>query len=93
MPSIQNENKTCRSVATDSNGKPRPHSTHLEFDDVTIQLIRLRQENAELKESLRLEKKECTKLRALNDELGFKLEEHQREAREAEATKTTKVGS
>lgn len=96
MCSIQNESRSTarRSLDRLVNGsKPRPHSMHLEFDDMAIQLIRLRQENAELKESLRLERKESTKLRALNDELAHKLElcRREREAKEQEASSKPKV--
>lgn len=94
--SIQNESRSTarRSLDRLVNGtKPRPHSMHFEFDDMAIQLIQLRQENAELKESLRLERKESTKLRALNDELANKLEVYrrEREAREQEASAKPKV--
>lgn len=62
---------------------------HFDFDDdITLQLMRLREENAELRESLRLERKESTKLRALNDELGQKLDECQKELRENEISKS-----
>lgn len=65
---------------------------HFDFDDdITLQLMRLREENAQLRESLRLECKESAKLRAVNDELGQKLDECQKELRENEITKS-KVG-
>lgn len=92
--SIQSDDRYGRKTSENTVAKQhrqRPHSTHLEFDDITIQLMRLRQENDELRESLRLERKESTTLRALNDELGQKLDVFQKEKQDMEMAAKTKV--
>lgn len=94
--SIQNDTRavskrTFDHRPTECGNKPRPHSVHMEFDDVTIQMFRLRQENAELRESLRLERAETTRLKALTDELGQKLEQREKELREHDTAARTKV--
>lgn len=53
--------------------------------------MRLRHENDDLRESLRLERNESTKLRALNDELGQKLDVCQKEKQDMEMAAKTKV--